>query len=283
MKLKTDIFCLNLPSLDVHIPAICVSLCVLYSGNFLWAPFPWLTDTSCVLYPALSLQIYIKQRGTASVSLHLCCTCHRSICLAACLPASPSHYQVSIKTSSSFHLFLQLSYLIFLSYINLAMPTWALFVCACVCLLSPSNNSAVLSVWEIFSFAFCTVITLILHRSSSLWLSTSQGAAEFDISFNSLSACLSSVLDINIFWLRSRGSLFFSDRKFLAFTSLTCSVCPLPVSPFFFLCPASLLIPWYCRCLWRTGNETLFSLQSVAPAPYHTETLIPRNGCLSLP
>lgn len=80
-----------------------------------------------------------------------------------------------------------------------------------------------------------------------------------------------------------RVTLFFSERKILAFTSLTRSVCPLPVSPFF-LYPASLLIPWYCGCLWRTGNETPFSpLLSVTPTLYHTETLSPSNGCLSLP
>ena len=60
------------------------------------------------------------------------------------------------------------------------------------------------------------------------------------------------------FWQQSQGSLFFSDRRILAFTSLTYSACPLPASSFFPLYPAPLLIPWYRHCLWRTGNETLF-------------------------
>lgn len=93
-------------------------------------------DTSCVLCLALSPQIYIKQRSKAGVSLHLCCTCHLSICLAACLPAfltirclsrPPAHF-VSFPSS---HIFL-----FFLSYINLGKPTRALCLCVYVCAYS---------------------------------------------------------------------------------------------------------------------------------------------------
>lgn len=84
--------------------------CVLYCGNFLCAPFPWLMDTSCVLCLALSLQIYIKQCSTAFVSLHLCCTCHLGFCLAACLPATLTIRCLS-KPAAHFISFFQLSFL----------------------------------------------------------------------------------------------------------------------------------------------------------------------------
>lgn len=114
------------------------------------------------------------------------------------------------------------------------------------------------------------MITLKLHGSSSLWRSTLRRTAVFDISFNSLSVWLPSVLELNILCWRSWGSHFFSDRKILAFTSLTCPVCPLPVSPVF-LYPAAQLIPWYCGCLWRTGNETLFFPSNPSSQPFITQ------------
>lgn len=82
MKLKKAVCVCACVRVHVYM-CICVCACVLYCGNFLSAPCPWLMDTSCVLCLALSLQIYIKQCNTASVSLHLCCTCHLNICLAA--------------------------------------------------------------------------------------------------------------------------------------------------------------------------------------------------------
>lgn len=52
------------------------------------------------------------------------------------------------------------------------------------------------------------MITLKFLFNSSLWLSTFQRATEFDISFNSLSVCLPSILNRNSFWQQSWGSLF---------------------------------------------------------------------------
>lgn len=160
-------------------------------------------DTSCVLCLALSLQIYIKQCSTASVSLHLCCTCHLSICLAACLLASLSHLSHLFFFSSS------PIFLLFHSYINLGQANLGLCVCVGMYLLSQIRCCHFEKSLKGFCLASCTVTTLILHRSSSLWLSTFQRAAEFDISFHSLFVCFPSVLDINI----SRGSLFFFWQK----------------------------------------------------------------------
>ena len=154
-----------------------VWVCVLYCGNFLWAPLPWLMDASCVPCLALSPLIYIKQCGTASVSLRLCCTCHLSICLPACLPASLTIRCLS-RPGGSFHLFSALiSSYFFLSSINLSEAAGAarLFVHACMCQLSFSiclwtqcGHFRRIPSWVLFSLLRCG--NLILHCSGSLWL-----------------------------------------------------------------------------------------------------------------
>lgn len=183
---------------------VCVCVCVLCFGNFLWAPFPWLMATSCVLYLALSLHIYIKQRSAASVSLHLCRTCHLSwpaSLTIRCLSRPPAHF---ISFSISY-------YFSFLIWIWAGQPEPCVSVCMHVptVFLNISVEAVILRNPHGLCSALCTVLTLILHRSSSLWLYTLQRAAEFDISFNSLSVWLPSVLNLNTFWQRSRGSLFF--------------------------------------------------------------------------
>lgn len=51
---------------------------------------------------------------------------------------------------------------------------------------------------------------------------------------------------------------------------LSNSACSFLVCPFF-LYPAFLLIPWYCDCLWRTGNETPFFPSPLPLPPFITQ------------
>ena len=60
------------------------------------------------------------------------------------------------------------------------------------------------------------------------------------------------------FWQQSQGSLFFFWQKNPGIYFSNLLRLSSPCLFFFSLYPASLLIPWYRHCLWRTGNETLF-------------------------
>lgn len=97
----------------------------LYSTCALLWQFP-LSSLPCVLFLALSLQIYIKQHSTASVSLHLCSTCHLSIFL---LPASLPIRCLS-RPAGHFICF-SCSHIFFFSFMSLDKPTWAVCVFLC--------------------------------------------------------------------------------------------------------------------------------------------------------
>lgn len=185
---------------------MCECVCVLYCGNFLWAPVPWLMDTSCVLCLALSLQIYIKQRSTASVSLHLCLYLS-SQHLPACLPASLTISCPSRPAAHFISFFISLYF--FCPILIQSKPTRAL--CLCVHVLFFCLYGCCHSEKSLMGFV---EITLILHRSSSLWLSTFHTAAEFDISFNSLSLSVSPHFSIEMcFDSDPEGHSFFLTEK----------------------------------------------------------------------
>ena len=129
-------------------------------------------ETSCVLCLALSLQIYIKQRSTANVSLQLCCACHLSICLPACQPLSLSGVYQALQLISSLFPTVIPSYFRFC--INLGKTVWVVYVCASLCQLSFSNVSMVAAIWGnspqdliCTTIALITQITFTLHFSES--------------------------------------------------------------------------------------------------------------------
>lgn len=150
--------------------------------------------------------------------------------LPACQPPSLSGVYQDLQLISSLSQHSYLPVFLFLIWIW-AERAWASALCLGCC-----------------HFENC-LTGLDLHSNTwSQWLSTSYKVAEFDISFNS-----------PLSHLFFRGWLFFSLTNnpgiYLSNTFSRSSPC---LSGFFFFYAASPLILRYRRCLWRTGNETLF-------------------------
>ena len=159
---------------------VCVCVCALYCGNFLWAPLPWLMDAPCVPCLALSRLIYIKQCGKASISLRLCCTCH----LGICLPASQFLSLSGVYQDLGAHFIsFQLSYLLisfsFRILIWASRPGPRALVCAC------THGSALLLDKSPCGFcsASCTVVASYFIAAAHFDFQLFQSAAEFDIIF----------------------------------------------------------------------------------------------------
>lgn len=165
-----------------------------------------------------------------------------SACLPACLPASFTIRCLS-RPGGSFHLFSALiSSYFFLSHINLSEPAWAarLFVHVCMCQLSFS-----ICLWtqrghfrQPPPVGFVRPPALRQPHTSLQQLTLTSRFSREQLSLTYLlTGCLSVSPQFSMkhifFDSNPKGHPFSSDRRILAFTSLTYSACPLPASSFF--------------------------------------------------